>query len=306
MSSIICEDRLEYMDVPGCPLCGTANMGACSLPILNYSFGSIDIPLPASGVAAIECANCGLIYKNVIPTECSLLRLISKRGAQVWRGRLLSYRKERRLLKEYAGSKNLSIMDVGSSDGGFLRAISDIAALRSALDVCCNKQCREIVNGEYIISSIEAPLIESSAKYDVVTAFDVLEHLYRPVMAVKNMRALLAPGGIILGETGSADGVECASGWWYTRFVEHHIFWNRRSLQALARLLNLQVVFYELDAHKGRRYMSWIKRLCTFGVHSTRGSETLRRCVREITSVSPEMVGNPYAKDHAIFILREP
>ncbi|NJR76205.1 MAG: class I SAM-dependent methyltransferase [Scytonema sp. CRU_2_7] len=71
---------------------------------------------------------------------------------------------------------------------------------------------------------IDAPkLAWSSKQYDVVTMFDILEHLYNPRNVFQNLVSLVKEKGYVLIETGDTDnywpqryGIE---NWWYTNFL---------------------------------------------------------------------------------------
>jgi SAM-dependent methyltransferase len=82
--------------------------------------------------------------------------------------------------------------------------------------------------------SIEDALIEAG-RYDVITLFDVLEHLVDPVSVLRKLRLGLAPGGLL------AITVPDFGGWWarisgprwpFVTPWEHVLYFTRRSLRA--------------------------------------------------------------------------
>lgn len=86
----------------------------------------------------------------------------------------------------------------------------------------------------------------------MVTAFDVLEHVYAPSAALANLRALTRPGGIVVIETGDTDAIAAdeLTVWYYLSLFEHHIAWNARAIAAIADRFAFDVLSIEQKRHK--------------------------------------------------------
>lgn len=298
------QQLVDYAHVTECPLCGERRGKRKQTNLRQYAFGSAIILGPQSGISLIECALCGLWYKDAVPTKESLCSVFDRYAKDVWTTKQFPYTLERRLLAPQLRGAG-ALLDIGSSDGGFLRAIRDIAATTSALDVYTDERCTPAVNGEYIQSFIEADAIRSRFSYDVITCFDVFEHLYNPRQALQNCRNLLADGGIIFGETGDTDAIETPEAWWYVRLVEHHIFWNTKSLSYAASEFDLSLASVKRSAHKGRRYMPLPKRLAALALHLMSPLPPVRRAAKLVLSIDTTMIGNPFVQDHVVFTLRK-
>lgn len=77
----------------------------------------------------------------------------------------------------------------------------------------------------------------ASAAYDVVTMFDVIEHLPFPVAALREVRRLLVPGGVVVIVAPKFDSLlaRLLGTHWYSIFPAHlHYFTNRSLTHALA------------------------------------------------------------------------
>lgn len=87
--------------------------------------------------------------------------------------------------------------------------------------------------------------IESLGRFDFITAFEVFEHVVDPNALMRDLKALLAPGGIVMLSTGLSDG-KIVPGqrltWWYASPRNGHIsLFSGTSLAALARNFGLNV-----------------------------------------------------------------
>jgi SAM-dependent methyltransferase len=119
----------------------------------------------------------------------------------------------------------------------------------------------EHLTGEFIEGFLETPDLRWSGEaYDMVTLFDVLEHVYRPQEAFSNLRSLVKPGGMVFVETGNTrtfwPSFFGLHHWWYVRLMEHHIFWSRRSLERIAAAHGFELVFWNEERHKSRRRLT--------------------------------------------------
>ena len=119
-------------------------------------------------------------------------------------------------LGAYAGDRP-RVLDVGSADGPsveWLRASGD----RVALDI----DRRGLLPGDVCGSALALPFAD--AAFDVVAAFDVIEHCEPEARALSEVTRVLAPGGRLLMSVPAYQ-------WAWTRFDEqncHHRRYTRR------------------------------------------------------------------------------
>ena len=295
---------LSFNEVLNCPLCKAKAEKRVRLPISAYRFGGYQIKLPLKGVHLVECSNCGLCYKDMVPTSAALGCLFEDGAKAVWTDKRIAFTTEREYLATYLKEGDGTLIDIGSSDGALLRAMDSITTIRSALDVYFDPKCQASITGEYLIGFIEDRNLIISKKYNVATAFDVFEHFYDPDAVACNLRRLITDGGIVFGETGNSSTVKTPSSWWYVHLVEHHIFWNRKALEYFCKKYDFKIDFLSLNAHKGRRYMSAPKRLLVLMLHVGRFT-WLGNLAWRWKNLDAFMVGNPYHRDHMIFALRK-
>lgn len=243
--------------VAGCPSCGSSAQRVLGeIPDQYYAFGTERIAFPAAAISVYECRRCGLYYKSPVPGEALLAALYARHAPDKWTVSH-DYSRDVRALRLLAGRDSFDLLDVGAADGAWLRAcaLAGIRGRRSALDVIRYPGAHAQISGELILGALDDPDLRwSHEPYDVVTGFDVIEHLHRPDVAFANLSALVRPGGVLWIETGRTDsfwprrfGVQR---WWYVRLLEHHVFWSRRPLERIAAQHGFSLVQWEHTRHK--------------------------------------------------------
>ena len=252
----------EWVAVLRCPGCGSAAITDCGLiPDSRYVFDGVTVPLPASGITVKRCDACELVYKSPLPAPAFLERLFADHAAEKWKTSH-DFTAEVALLRQLGPSDGFDVLDVGAAGGALLAACigQGTGGRRSALDVMRYPGIENHLAGEFITGFLDQPgLAWSGEPYDVVTMFDVLEHLYEPRIAFENLRAMVRRNGLVLVETGDTEsywprrfGAHC---WWYVRLIEHHVFWSRRSLQAIAAAHGFEIVMWNAVTHKSRHVL---------------------------------------------------
>ena len=251
--------RAQWKAVVHCPSCGSGGSASrAGLPDRCYPFGSERIAYPEQGIAVVECESCGLFYKSAVPTPAFLADVFRRQAQAKWASSH-DFLPEVALLRQLRRSgEPFDLLDVGTAEGALLAASDGIARRRSALDVMLYKGVERHLSGEFIEGFLDHPLPAwSNEPYDVVTLFDILEHLYEPGVAFDNLRSLLRKNGLAFIETGNSASFWPSrvgiNHWWYVRLLEHHIFWSRRSLERAATAHGFRIAYWREVRHKNRR-----------------------------------------------------
>jgi transcription elongation factor Elf1 len=300
---------LKYIQLSFCPLCKNRSYTEKKINLNKYYFFGKELVYPKNGIKLRHCKLCGLYFKNLIPTQESIKKIYNLYGHSVWKNQTESYNQELQFLINANKKKKMSsLIDIGSSNGHFIKKASKIIPLISGLDVYRDKNCASLIKklkGEYIISFIETKKRFNSRRYNFVSAFDVFEHLYDPCLAGRHFSDLLVKKGLLFGETGNTDVIQNIEDWWYVKYFEHHIFWNQSSLKFFASKINFKLIKLKLVAHKQRRYMSPIKRFIGLILFNLKNFEFLRKVIFAKTKIDISMIGNTYSKDHVFFSLKK-
>ncbi|MGC2639242.1 MAG: class I SAM-dependent methyltransferase [Acidobacteriaceae bacterium] len=199
----------------------------------------------------LRCPACSLVWLDHPPQPDAMGahytdaydRLISAAGQNSphrWRDRnaVLS-------LHKTAGS----LLDMGCSSGAFLETLrgpswnlSGIEMSAESATLARERTGADIFNGT-ILEAAFAP-----GSFDVVTCFDVLEHLYEPRRVMARVAEWLKPGGIfyvLVPNIDSAEGRVFRSYWHGLELPRHLFHYSPSSLTALAQGAGLDPVSVE-------------------------------------------------------------
>jgi len=303
---------VEWQRVPRCPTCGLEHDGALPLVDNGYVFGTDRIAFPPEGVSVATCIACGLVYKTLLPAPHSLAEVFERQAGKKWMDPY-DFHDETVELKQLAGDRSIDLLDIGAGNGALLEAWGKYSehGRRSALDIVQHPGCAEQVRGEFIRGLIESPSLQWSGEpYDVVTLFDVLEHLYDPHLAFERLRELVRDDGFVIIETGNSDSFwpqrYGANHWWYVRLFEHHLFWSRRSLERFAAHHGFRLLVWREVRHKTRATHSFLHKL-----NDSAQVSLYKLAPRAYPSIAP-LLGkywtqpwSPFTRDHFRVTLRK-
>jgi SAM-dependent methyltransferase len=229
------ENRQQWLEVERCPGCESKQIVVIGkLPRQHYNFLGDIIPLREGGISLAECSDCGLYFKTLLPSPGYLTAMFTGKAGTLWDDSY-TFQPEKEQIRRMVTSTEFDLLDVGPSNGALLQAFADLPGRRSGLDLFMHPGLVGYLRGEFITGLLDqAELSWSGEPYDVVTAFDVFEHLYNPLQAFRNLDAMLKTGGLVVLETGNVGsawarkvGPEC---WYYTNLIEHHVFWRPESI----------------------------------------------------------------------------
>lgn len=291
----------DWLRVAACPACDTAptHEGA-RLTRRDYLFSGKAIAVPQD-LRLVTC-ECGLVYKTLMAAPRLMERLTREANADLWTSSY-DFVPETALLRQHAAA-GYSVLDIGAAGGGFLNAVAGDAGRRSALDIVRFDRLELSADGEFITAFLDDPnLVWGGEPYDVVSCFDVFEHFYDPNVAMANLRKLVAPDGIVVLETGDCGAIDRVDRWYYTSLLEHHIFWDVRSLEAVAGKFGFTVLSAKRKRHKtapGRTTLAQkIKRAAYAAAPS------LYHWVQGIAGFDGAVPQVPGQRDHMQVILRQ-
>ena len=296
--------NIAYNRNRSCPSCNGKGKEIDQLNAGVYHFGNLDIPYPMKNngsIPIIECIKCGLIYKYWTPTPEDMRLVYESTATSVWKSKKSSSSRsiEKELVIKFSEKKeNIDVIDIGSSDGGLLSQIQGICGRCSGLDVVKNTKCKEYITGEYIQGFVEESFNWSRKPYDVVTAFDLLEHLYKPSEAFNNISKLIKPGGVLIAQTGNPSFAEMEFGtWWYLNLFEHHICWSEKALYSISLRYGLTPsIFY--SQHKGRSVMPLCKKLVLWVANRIRTVGWIQKMLLVSFARDIRTLAVPFSKDH--------
>ena len=202
----------------------------------------------------VKCINCDLIYLDKIPKDLNDIygeeyRLGTKEDDQ----QHFNYRKERfgkervRDLERYCGSLGcLRLLDVGCGNGFFLAAAKSSFGHLAGAEF--SKQMREKAHINTGLEIYDEPLNDFPEKgFDIITAFNVIEHVEKPGCFIESACDLLNNRGYLYLYTPNYDSlsVKVLQGHSPILDVEHLCLFNHAALKKLGEMFDLDIVNIE-------------------------------------------------------------
>lgn len=157
----------------------------------------------------VTCSKCGLIYLRLRPTQDELARYYpsdyeayylidkSKADSSQWHIRR-ALDLQLRFVEQHTPHKG-KLLDVGCATGNFMEIARDSGWQVQGIEPIetAAKIAREYYHLDVITSTLEAASLEGES-FDVITMWDVLEHLPNPKNTLYRCQELLKPGGLLV------------------------------------------------------------------------------------------------------------
>lgn len=222
-----------------------------------------------SGGALYRCHECKLGFRFPQLTEQELQVLYSAMPTRRWKydpTKNIAWDLARRwLLKQPqppSGSLR-KLLDVGAFDGVFLSSL-DSTYSRFAIEPSHEARQSLRSSGVQILGEfLKPPGNADRQTMDVVTLFDVFEHLRQPGLSLSHAWEYLKPGGLLIVSTGNLD--HWTWRWtngdhWYSNTVQHLTFASPSFFRNWARKHGGSLKFEKLHPHQKSDWLSKMTR----------------------------------------------
>lgn len=213
-----------------------------------------------------QCHNCGIVYLKPRPTpskmvdfypedyqpytvgvhaENSLNRFLRRYGLQ----------KRYKIIEKYVKQGNL--LDVGCATGDFLAEVAaqpEWSVFGIETSATAARYARDQVGLDVLVSTLNQASFPAES-FDVITMWDVLEHVYDPCAVLDEVSRLLKPGGVFVvnhPNLGSVDRRLFGRFWAGFELPRHLYLFPTKLLE-------------DLMAQRG---FQQVERLCLYGSHA--------------------------------------
>jgi SAM-dependent methyltransferase len=209
----------------------------------------------------VECRSCHLVYMNPRPHHEAVVENYGDVEDQEYieeeQGRLETFAESLELVQRYRPSGRL--LDVGCHVGTFLTlaeaagyGVAGVEPSRWGAEIA-----RTRIDGSVHCGAIEdAPLPEGG--YDVITLWDVIEHLPDPALDIRAIHAALRPGGIFAVSTMDVESLfaRVAGRRWPWYMQMHLVYFSRQTLPEMLRREGFQIC--EVVTHVRRVRLTYL------------------------------------------------
>ncbi len=202
-----------------------------------------------------NCAQCGSIYVSPRPDLSELIRYYAVSESQsYWCEAILKKTGEKR--KESIMLPNITriegiidernftpkrVLDIGAANGTFLtewkkrHPEAQLVGIEPGQDAAA--KCRDLGIETYE-SSVEEEAEKGDAQGDLVTCFEVIEHVQDPDLFAKAIHAVTAPGGYAIMSCLGADGFDIQLLWEKSRSLQPPYHLNFLSHKGMTNLFS--------------------------------------------------------------------
>ena len=229
-----------------CGASQTHNLGRC--PACEARPRSVWRGVSGEHLTLWRCRSCGVAYSDPQPRGEVLRRyryeydLADHYGRMAARKRVLFERRLDRLPRP--ADRDAALCDVGSGDGLFLELAAERGWNGIGIDLNPPAVRRARSRGFEVI---EGPLEDlgqlPQGHFDLVTAWDAIEHTPEPRRFARRLADLVVPGGLVVISTLNRRSAVAAAfrAHWSMIAADHFTIWDQRSLRRLLACVGLSV-----------------------------------------------------------------
>ena len=251
-----------YVDVR-CPLCGADDYVVRFEDRLGHVTVDPNVHYTSTSNAygehgrIVKCRSCSIVYMNPRPhhqaVQSNYAAVEDTRYLEEEQGRIETFTESLEHIQEFVPTGTL--LDVGCHVGTFLTVAEAHGFTVAGVEpsTWAAQIARDRIAGTVHCGAIEdAPLPEGG--HDVVTLWDVIEHLPDPAIDIRAIHGALRPGGIFAVSTMDVDSLFArvlGRRWpWYMQM--HLVYFSRQTLCEMLRREGFEIADVRLHTRRVR------------------------------------------------------
>lgn len=234
---------METANADHCPFCASTQLKRLTCSAHDATPGSQQV------VHVVECPRCVAAWQFPVARDTDQSRITFDAAYNAAEGdyfeparRRAVAELQRRFIEASVPAAG-DILDVGCGDGSFARTMAEAGWRVTGLDPAMPGN----VGGrspDTRLELIRGNLVDlpEDHHFDVITLWDVIEHLDHPMEVLDAVASRLRPGGCLVIETGnyqSAGRIEGGGTWWNYQ-LDHRWYFAPPQLEALVRAAGLE------------------------------------------------------------------
>ncbi|WP_322793426.1 class I SAM-dependent methyltransferase [Bellilinea sp.] len=212
----------------------------------------------------VKCVNCGLIYQNPRVTQQDILKFYPDSyesyqpinlNSSWLMGKILRYglQKRKGFVLKYRNSGKL--LDIGCATGDFLDEVSHYGKNTQwdLYGVEISKYAAELASRKKYLNIFNTTLEDCGFPdhfFDVITLWDVLEHLYDPAGSLSEINRILKPGGLLILRVpnfNSLDRIIFQSEWAGWDAPRHLYVFSKKSITAFLERTGFSILNFNTN-----------------------------------------------------------
>jgi len=228
----------------------------------------------------VRCAKCGLVY--VTPRRSPESLVADVYGESYWKSSepkakgyadyakdqelyLKTYRHRAKLLAPLLGDRKVRVLDIGCAAGYFLRVMMEKGhdVFGAEVSATIAEKAREALGDQRVHVGFLSGAVGKKpgfelGTFDLVTLWDVVEHVPDPQSFLREVRSMLKPGGLLVLETQNVTSRFArllGKRWQHYKHEEHLYHFDPTTVRELLRQGGFSVV--SNTARYGGKYVSF-------------------------------------------------
>lgn len=199
------------------------------IPDTNEFAGKI-LPNLLKGGSLYHCRTCYLSFRYPQLSKKDLNKLYQSESKEIWK-RVPGSRRDWNIALKWINDQfrtRSKVLDVGCFDGDFLYELGDNYD-RFGIEINKYAANRAGKRGITIIDRNLETLSDLNYLFDVIVAFDIIEHVTDPKTFLKSLSNIVRSGGMVIVSTGNTHSLSwrlMGSRYWYCTIAEHISFIN--------------------------------------------------------------------------------
>jgi len=237
-----------------CPACNALDIS--DLGPISINLGTIPLADPGR---IYRCARCAILFRRPYFSSSQLIEIYRAFPDNYWDYAECRIDFDMALRTIATMLPSGRVLDVGCYRGDFLGMLPN-GYQKYGIEP--SEAAREVARerGFSLLGSSLEQVAANGPRFHFITLLDVVEHLPRPMDALRKAADLLLPGGVVIISTGNTDfplwKLMRRDYWYYC--PEHVTFTNRRWFDWAAKQLDLDIVRFKKIPHaKGSAFRKW-------------------------------------------------
>lgn len=234
-------------------------------------------------ITLLKCESCGLKFQHPMPTPVQLNEIYSLNyydsfyPKKILGEQKLLFLRRLEKLEALSGGKRGRVLDVGSGRGMFLEAALERgwSCVGQEFSMDAAEAIQKRLGIEVVVCRELNKAGFEAESFDLVNMNHVLEHLYEPELAVREIHRILKPGGLFYCEVprqgnflNNLSNIFGKRDFGFSYLPEHLFLFDKRSLSMLLNKSGFDVLSAKIeglgDAHRfvrGVHYTSFWTRI---------------------------------------------
>jgi len=199
----------------------------------------------------LRCKKCGFIYLSPRPRRELIINGYSLaqdlRYVSQEKGRQITFKSCLKGIKRLC--KEGRLLDIGAASGIFVKMASNAGYQAFGVEpsVWMCEYAKKHYNASVLPGTLEDAKFEDCS-FDIITMWDVLEHVTDPMRTLKEVKRILKPGGLLVINYPRIDDPLArifGKKWWFLLSI-HLVYFTPKTLSAYLELLGFKKVLHKM------------------------------------------------------------